>query len=444
VNWSFGGIGLARVGDLEGTSIMCKFKVFALLAYACAVVFTLPQHQFADEPQMIAESIKSLTDRDADTRKKALDFLKSRAEQALPALDEAVKRESDPQALAVLEAARKTIRASVKDDPTEIVRQIKELYRGDDSLRVLVGHRAPLRTAAFSPDGKLLATGGSDKTVQVWEVDTGKRLAVLEGHTDSILALSWSGDGKILASASKDRSIRIWGVPLYRQAALLEGHSDAVLCVALSSDGKLVASGSADKTAQIWDSSTGKQVSSFVRHAEPVKAIAFASTSGHVFSGAGKEMWVWVAKEGRAIRSKDLPGLIDRIVFVDDNSSLITVSTYSAKGTVLESGEPSPLPFHSDVIEVWSFEKVVESWVIVPQRTLTTKEDGGTANAVTLLSKDKVLLAIRGSKLLQWDINNWQRKESDVRRVGTSVLALGGDSRMASSGLFDTVLLWQR
>jgi WD40 repeat protein len=64
----------------------------------------------------------------------------------------------------------------------------------------------------FGPDGKRLATAGSDKMVRVWDVKTGKELAALP-CPDRIAAVSFSPDGKSLAAGSKDGSIQIWTVP---------------------------------------------------------------------------------------------------------------------------------------------------------------------------------------------------------------------------------------
>ena len=62
----------------------------------------------------------------------------------------------------------------------------------------------------FSPDGKLLASGGSDKTVRIWELSTRKLTATLRGHAEHITSVAFSPDGKLLASASFDKTIRLW------------------------------------------------------------------------------------------------------------------------------------------------------------------------------------------------------------------------------------------
>jgi WD40 repeat protein len=66
--------------------------------------------------------------------------------------------------------------------------------------------------AEFSPDGKLIATGGADRLIRLWEVETGNLIKTFREHKMSITALKFSPDGRYIASSSLDRTIRLWRV----------------------------------------------------------------------------------------------------------------------------------------------------------------------------------------------------------------------------------------
>jgi RNA polymerase sigma factor (sigma-70 family) len=75
------------------------------------------------------------------------------------------------------------------------------------------GHRGAVKSVAFSPDGKLLASGSEDRTVKLWRVATGETLTTLSGHTGHVRAVAFSRDGAVLASGGADRTVRLWEVP---------------------------------------------------------------------------------------------------------------------------------------------------------------------------------------------------------------------------------------
>ena len=130
----------------------------------------------------------------------------------------------------------------------------------------------------MSPDGKLLASGGPDNDISLWEAATGELVRRLEGHTETIASsagLAFSPSGERLASASLDNTARLWDVATGTSLRVLSGHDDTVEGVAFSPDGRHVATSSQDRRVVLWAVDSGRAVQVFTGHENEVYGLAF-------------------------------------------------------------------------------------------------------------------------------------------------------------------------
>jgi WD40 repeat protein len=133
---------------------------------------------------------------------------------------------------------------------------------GGNERAALKGRPGAARCLAFSPDGKTLACGGYLDTgkqppvegqMMLWDLTTGKEKRAAEGHIGHVRSVAFSPDGKFLASGGSDQLVKFWDVAEGHEQAILKGHKAVVTCVAFSPDGKTLASGSTDGEVKLWD-----------------------------------------------------------------------------------------------------------------------------------------------------------------------------------------------
>ncbi len=173
--------------------------------------------------------------------------------------------------------------------------------------------------AAFSPDGRWIATAGRDFSARVWDAATGREIARMR-HASAVNAVRFSPDGASLATASEDGTVRVWD-PLRGIERLRGTHEGGALTLAFDRTGRRLASGSRDGTATIWGLTGGDQVLTLF-HQRPVESVA-VSEDGSRIATLDNEGWigVWSATGGARLTAIRPPGLrADRVAFAATNN----------------------------------------------------------------------------------------------------------------------------
>jgi WD40 repeat protein len=328
-------------------------------------------------------------------------------------------------------------------------------------VATLKGHTDRVHAVAFSPDGKLLASGSRDHTVKLWELTSRRAIATLHGYTGGWSSLAYSPDGKTLAGGTRQGPILLWDIRSGRVAASLNGHTDLILCVAYTRDGRTLASGSNDGTIKLWNVASRREIATLTGHTATVTSIRFAPNGKLLASGGGDgTLRLWNVATGRLVRTlRGHRDTISAVVFSPDGAVLAsgssdqTVKLWSPT-TERESGEVlrqkatvTAVTFSPDsrTLALGGVEGTVRLYHLPSRRVIATFPGGKTPVWRTLFSPDgKLLAGSSGDTLKVWEVSS-QREVMRLSRI-TDLLqpvAFSPDSRMLALGTLDkTVKLW--
>jgi WD40 repeat protein len=250
-------------------------------------------------------------------------------------------------------------------------------------------HDGDVFALAWSPNGEYVASGGRDKTVQVWNVQTGEMTTYYQGHSEAVYALAWSPESDMIASGGRDKTVQVWDAKTEKEYFTYYGHDGSIYTLAWSPDGRLLASGGDDKEVQVWGAASGELLFKQAHQSDgPLYALAWSHDGQHLVAAGGEvSVYQWKTREEQ------------------DKEWGLILTQYEGHAGMVYAAAFSPV---SSVIATSGFDRTVQVWDSQNGRTLLTYADHSAYVRSVAFSPDGALLASasRDGTVQVWDAHS--------------------------------------
>jgi WD40 repeat protein len=267
------------------------------------------------------------------------------------------------------------------------------------------------RPIAFSPDGRLIATGAPEGPITLWDAKHWRPTATLCGHTKGVTSLAFSRDGR-LASGSEDGTVRLWDHQTHLAQAIDTGTS--VVGLAFSPDGGILAIAH-DTHVRLWDLRQRTWRGDRLSGDRAIRSVAFSPDGSLVAAGGSNGTWVWRLETHRRLKL---------------GQAHVWAVAFSPDGTLLATGSGA--------------DGSIDLWSVASHRLIGAPLRGHDAVLTSLaFSPDGSTLASGGGdgKIILWDVASERRIGEPLNQAAVSGIAFSPDGRtLAASG--DDLWIW--
>ena len=287
-------------------------------------------------------------------------------------------------------------------------------------LRTLKGQSAAPRGVAASADWRRAVSVSEDGMLRVWDLENGRDLRTLSAHSGGARGVAVSADGQLAVSAAWDRTLKVWGVESGKELLTLRGHSAAVCAVAVTADRRRAVSASADQTLKVWDLETGRELYTFEGHSAEVSGVAVSANGRRVVSAsADKTLKVWDLESGRELHT------------LEGHSDGVKGVAVSADGRRAVSAS------QDKTLKVWDLDSGELRTILLGH--------SGWVNAVALTPNGwRAVSASQDGMLKVWDLDSARKLDIPAEHSGSvNGVSVSADGRRAVSASADkTLKVW--